>query len=187
MPGEGAITVADGRTVGFYDYGPEGATPVLWAHGGPGSRMEPAAVAPAAAEAGFRIVGIDRPGYGLSTPRPGRSIADWVLDGLAVADHLGIDRFAAVGVSTEVLTRWRWPRAILHASSASSRAARSPTCNGTKGVSSFPGRRPMASGTLPIARRRSRYATETFARRHRHGRGGHGSTTAASSGSRALR
>ena len=31
---------------------------------------------------------------------PGRSIADWVPDGLAVADHLGIERFVAVGVST---------------------------------------------------------------------------------------
>lgn len=100
MAGEGTITVADGRTVGFYDYGPDDATAVLWSHGGPGSRMEPAAVAPEAAAAGYRIVGIDRPGYGLSTPRPGRSIADWVPDGIAVADHLGIDRFAAVGVST---------------------------------------------------------------------------------------
>ncbi len=46
------------------------------------------------------MIGIDRPGYGLSTPLPGRSIADWVPDGIAVADHLGIDRFVAVGVST---------------------------------------------------------------------------------------
>ncbi len=45
-------------------------------------------------------MGIDRPGYGLSSLRPGRSIADWVPDGLAVADALGIDRFLAVGVST---------------------------------------------------------------------------------------
>jgi pimeloyl-ACP methyl ester carboxylesterase len=62
--------------------------------------MEPAAMAPAAAAAGLRIVGIDRPGYGLSTPLPERTIADCVPDGLAVADHLGIDRFIAVGVST---------------------------------------------------------------------------------------
>ena len=62
MAGEGTIGVADGRTVGFYDYGPDDATAVLWCHGGPGSRMEPAAVAPEAAAAGYRIVGIDRPG-----------------------------------------------------------------------------------------------------------------------------
>ena len=31
-------------------------------------------------------IGIDRPGYGLSSLRPGRSIADFVPDGLAVVD-----------------------------------------------------------------------------------------------------
>jgi pimeloyl-ACP methyl ester carboxylesterase len=97
---DGRIQVPDGRTVGFLDLGPVGATPVLWCHGGPGSRVEPATMAPAAAAAGLRIIGIDRPGYGLSTPRPGRTIADWVPDGLAVADHLGIERFIAIGVST---------------------------------------------------------------------------------------
>ena len=73
---------------------------MLWCHGGPGSRAEPAHLAPQARKAGLRIVGIDRPGYGLSTPQPGRSIADWVPDALAVADHLGIGRFVTVGTST---------------------------------------------------------------------------------------
>ncbi len=100
MPSEGTIKASDGRSIGFKDYGPDGATPVLWCHGGPGSRMGLSRTADEATEAGFRLVGIDRPGYGLSTPWPGRSIADWVPDGIAVADHLGIDRFATVGVST---------------------------------------------------------------------------------------
>src|SRR5262245_13328381 len=94
------IAVADGRSVSFIDYGPTNGTPVIWCHGGPGSRVEPSAFAPAAAEAGFRVVGIDRPGYGRSTPRPGRSIADWTGDGLAVADALDISQFVAIGVST---------------------------------------------------------------------------------------
>jgi pimeloyl-ACP methyl ester carboxylesterase len=89
-----------GRTVGATDYGPEGAIPVLWCHGGPGSRREPEALAPELGTMGYRVIGIDRPGYGASTPNPGRSIADWVPDGIAVADHLGIDQFAVVGVST---------------------------------------------------------------------------------------
>jgi len=99
MPGTRTISVG-GRTVGFVDYGPPRGAAAIWCHGGPGSRLEPAAVAPAAAAAGIRIVGIDRPGYGASTPNPGRSIADWVPDGLAVADALGIERFTAVGCST---------------------------------------------------------------------------------------
>jgi hypothetical protein len=36
------IGLASGRTVGFADYGVPGATAVLWCHGGPGSRLEPA-------------------------------------------------------------------------------------------------------------------------------------------------
>jgi pimeloyl-ACP methyl ester carboxylesterase len=69
-------------------------------HGGPGSRLEPAYLRREASEAGLRIIGIDRPGYGLSRPQPGRTIAGWVPGALAVADHLGIGPFAAVGTST---------------------------------------------------------------------------------------
>jgi pimeloyl-ACP methyl ester carboxylesterase len=94
------IGVAGGRTVGFADYGVPGATAVLWCHGGPGSRLEPGYLRREASEAGLRIIGIDRPGYGLSTPQPGRTIAGWVPEALAVADYLGIGQFAAVGIST---------------------------------------------------------------------------------------
>jgi pimeloyl-ACP methyl ester carboxylesterase len=97
---EGQITLADGRTVGFADYGMPGQTPVLWCHGGPGSRYEPDLVADAAEQAGLRLVGIDRPGYGRSPPNPGRTIGAWAKEGLAVADHLEIDRFVSVGCST---------------------------------------------------------------------------------------
>ena len=90
----------DGRTVGYADFGPADGTPVIWCHGGPGSRLEPTQVATEAAAAGFRLIGVDRPGYGLSTPWPERSIAGWVPDGLAVLDALGVERCIAVGVST---------------------------------------------------------------------------------------
>lgn len=49
---------------------------------------------------GLRLIGIDRPGYGYSTAHAGRSIADWVPDALALADHLNLPRFLAIGVST---------------------------------------------------------------------------------------
>ena len=68
---DATIELADGRSVGFATYGrPDGAA-VLWCHGGPGSRMEPAHLGAEAAEAGLLLIGIDRPGYGMSTPRPG--------------------------------------------------------------------------------------------------------------------
>ena len=94
------IEMADGRTVGYADFGPPDGIPVLWSHGGPGSRIEPKTTAPAAAELGFRLIGVDRPAYGLSTPQIGRTIRDWVGDAEAVANDLGVDRFFAVGVST---------------------------------------------------------------------------------------
>jgi pimeloyl-ACP methyl ester carboxylesterase len=96
----GTITMNDGRTVAFADYGTPSQTAVVWCHGGPGTRHEPSFVADAAAAAGLRLIGIDRPGYGSSTPQPGRTIGGWVPDALAVIDHLGIDRFLALGAST---------------------------------------------------------------------------------------
>jgi pimeloyl-ACP methyl ester carboxylesterase len=94
------ITTSDGRSVGFADYGPPDQTAVLYCHGGPGKRLEPAFIADAAAHAGIRLIGIDRPGYGRSTPQPGRTIGGWVPDALAVLDHLDVERFLVVGAST---------------------------------------------------------------------------------------
>jgi pimeloyl-ACP methyl ester carboxylesterase len=96
----GTITMNDGRSVGFADFGSSNQTALVWCHGGPGSRLEPLLVADEAARAGLRLIGIDRPGYGLSTPQPGRAIGGWAADALAVLDHLGIDRCVVVGGST---------------------------------------------------------------------------------------
>src|SRR5262245_63455026 len=89
-----------GRAVGYADYGPADGFAVIDCHGGPGSRLAPRASVAEAVAAGLRPIGIDRPGYGLSTPSPGRTITDWVPDALAVADALGVERFAVVGSST---------------------------------------------------------------------------------------
>ena len=94
------IQSADNRNISFADYGPASGLAVLCCHGGPGSRLEPRRISEQAAAAGFRLIGIDRPGYGKSTPLPGRSICDWTQDAIAVADHLMLDQFLMVGVST---------------------------------------------------------------------------------------
>jgi pimeloyl-ACP methyl ester carboxylesterase len=51
------------------------------------------------AEAGLRLVSYDRPGYGRSTRHPGRRVVDCVGDVAAIADELGLERFAVTGVS----------------------------------------------------------------------------------------
>lgn len=94
------LRAADGRSLGIAEFGDPAGTAVLWCHGGPGSRLEPMWLHDAAARAGLRLIGFDRPGYGRSEPRPGRTIASVVDDMLAVADQLSISTFAAVGVST---------------------------------------------------------------------------------------
>jgi pimeloyl-ACP methyl ester carboxylesterase len=46
-----------------------------------------------------RLVCPDRPGFGLSEPRPGRAVLDWPADVKALADLLGLERFAVVAIS----------------------------------------------------------------------------------------
>ncbi len=97
---DATLQLPDDRVLGYVDYGPADGAPVLWCHGGPGSRLEPKMVSAVASTMAQRIIGFDRPGYGLSTPRPGRSIESVVPDQLALADHLGLETFYTVGVST---------------------------------------------------------------------------------------
>jgi len=54
----------------------------------------------AAAEArGIRLISYARPSYGGSSPQPGRNVASAATDVAAIADALGIDRFAVMGAS----------------------------------------------------------------------------------------
>jgi pimeloyl-ACP methyl ester carboxylesterase len=96
------LKLSDGRTLHVYDTAPDGSEArltVFWHHGTPNIGLPPAPVFPAAARLGIRWVSYDRPGYGASTPRPGRDIASAAADVAGVADALGIDRFAVMGHS----------------------------------------------------------------------------------------
>ena len=87
----------DGRTLAIEEAGDPGGRPVLVHNGTPNSRH---LYAPAdAAARGLRLIGYDRPGYGGSTPQPGRTVADCTADVRAICAELGIDRLAMWGVS----------------------------------------------------------------------------------------
>jgi pimeloyl-ACP methyl ester carboxylesterase len=92
------ITLADGRTLAYCEWGSPTGHPVMLVHGAPGSRLlcpdEDATMA-----AGVRLLTVDRPGYGASDPRPDPSLLGWADDVEALADRLGLDRFAVVGWS----------------------------------------------------------------------------------------
>ncbi|RZU77746.1 pimeloyl-ACP methyl ester carboxylesterase [Micromonospora kangleipakensis] len=93
------LRLADGRTLHAYDTGGEDRLAVFWHHGTPNIGAPPAPLFAAADRLGIRWVSHDRPGYGGSTPLPGRDIASAATDVAAVADALGLDRFAVVGHS----------------------------------------------------------------------------------------
>jgi len=80
------------------DTGDPGGSVVMYFHGTPGSRLDLAFGEQLAAERGVRLVLFDRPGYGGSTAAP-FGLSAIAADAHAVADGLGVDRFAALGLS----------------------------------------------------------------------------------------
>lgn len=71
------------------------APSAIYCHGWPSSRLEAGLVT----DLKVRLVAADRPGYGLSDPHPTGTLRDRAQDIAALADHLGLLRFAVVGVS----------------------------------------------------------------------------------------
>lgn len=93
------ITLSDGRRMGFAEVGDPAGAPVIYCHGFPASRLESQLVASAALAKGARIIAPDRPGYGLSDGKIGRTIVGWAGDVAELAHSLKLDRFSVLGVS----------------------------------------------------------------------------------------
>lgn len=87
------ITLDDGRVLGFDDIGGPGRVPVLYVHGSPDSRRARHPDDGIADRLGIRLVAVDRPGAGLSTPHPTGTFGSFADDAVALADRLGIDRW----------------------------------------------------------------------------------------------
>ena len=88
------LTLSGGRKLGFAEYG--SGTPLLYFHGHPCSRLEARYLA---GREGIRVIGIDRPGMGLSSYQPKRTLISWTDDVVSLADSLGLEKFAVVGLS----------------------------------------------------------------------------------------
>lgn len=96
---ERTVTTPDGRILAVEEAGDPGGRPVLVHNGSPNSRHLYGPHAADAAERGLRLISYDRPGYGGSTPQPGRSHASCAADVRAICASLGIGQLGIWGIS----------------------------------------------------------------------------------------
>ncbi|MFM6847618.1 MAG: alpha/beta fold hydrolase [Terrabacter sp.] len=92
------VTTPDGRSLDVLDAGGDGLA-LLYHSGTPGGAVPWPAAIEAARRSGLRWVTYSRPGYGSSTPRPGRAVADAAADSTVVLDALGLGEFVTFGWS----------------------------------------------------------------------------------------
>lgn len=89
-----------GRRLGFAEFGPPDGRAVVWLHGTPGARRQiPQEARALAHDLGLRIVGVDRPGIGSSHPHLYDDVRGFARDLFTVADSLGVDELAVIGLS----------------------------------------------------------------------------------------
>ena len=93
------VAAGGGRQLEVLTAGPEDGLPLVFHNGTPGGLVAFGPMAAAAAARGLRTVMYGRPGYGASTPQPGRRVADAAGDVAAVLDALGAEQFVSAGWS----------------------------------------------------------------------------------------
>ncbi len=89
------VRLPDGRSIALEEYGTPTGPVVLYFHGWPACRLEAGLIPDLPA----RMLSFDRPGYGRSSPKAGRTLLGWADDVAHVADRLGLRRFHVVGLS----------------------------------------------------------------------------------------
>jgi pimeloyl-ACP methyl ester carboxylesterase len=97
---EGNVAVGADRQIGFAEFGDPQGRAVFWLHGTPGARRQiPVEARVYAEKKHIRLIGVDRPGIGSSTPFQYRNVLAFADDLRTIADVLGIDEMAVIGLS----------------------------------------------------------------------------------------
>ncbi|MBJ7463594.1 MAG: alpha/beta hydrolase [Mycolicibacterium sp.] len=97
---EGNVAVSADRQLGFAEFGDPRGRAVFWLHGTPGARRQiPAEARAYAGLEKVRLIGVDRPGIGSSTAHQYPNVLAFAEDLRVIADTLGIDNFAVIGLS----------------------------------------------------------------------------------------
>lgn len=92
------INLPDGRPLIVWAGGDPDGVPVIYFHGTPSSRLLAVSGHDAAVRQGVRLIAANRPGYGAAPDAP-TSLSSVGEDTLVLADCLGLNRFAVLGVS----------------------------------------------------------------------------------------
>jgi pimeloyl-ACP methyl ester carboxylesterase len=92
------VRLADGRKLAYAEWGDREGSPLIECHGNPGCRVLVWDEG-VAARLGVRLITVDRPGIGLSSPKPGRRVADWADDVGELCEAIGVERFSVLGYS----------------------------------------------------------------------------------------
>ena len=93
------LRLPDGRTLGFAEFGAPHGRPLLYFHGYPSSRLEPTPIEALLTRQNVRLLALDRPGFGLSSPQPNRRIVDWPDDVRFFAKSMHLDKVPVMGLS----------------------------------------------------------------------------------------
>jgi pimeloyl-ACP methyl ester carboxylesterase len=93
------VTTTDSRALEVLVEGPSDGFPLVYHGGTPSAAVSFPRLNQAAAASGLRTVTFSRPGYGTSTPHPGRTVGDVAADVVAVLTALGLERFVTLGWS----------------------------------------------------------------------------------------
>lgn len=98
-PGYQSFSLPDGRKIGYAEYGSDKGTPVLFFHGAPGSAYVHPDMAGTAIQRNVRLIAVERPGYGSSSPHPARTMQSWADDVAALTSHLGLSKYSIAAFS----------------------------------------------------------------------------------------
>lgn len=94
-----SISTPDGRALDIQINGADDGPVLVFHHGTPGSLLPRRVMVQQAAERGIRLVTYSRAGYGDSTRRAGRVVADIADDVTVILDHLGVEKAMTAGWS----------------------------------------------------------------------------------------
>ncbi|KAL7466445.1 hypothetical protein ACHAXS_006741 [Conticribra weissflogii] len=98
------IILKDGRQLHYTQHGPATGTPIIHCHGSGGSRLEHPVDTSILTSLNVRFLSVDRPGHGLSSPSPHRTLSSFSDEVDQLNDRLKISKFYVEGWGME--RRW---------------------------------------------------------------------------------